>query len=313
MTAEVAAAITRLAMDAFDVVGEYNPASASAGAGASASGDRDKAASASASASTCAPAALCYKGTLVNVSIAKNNKIQVTARIAGKNHHVLELESADLPTGICTANAVAVPLERSLKDGECRTAAVARKMAKDTLAALDSDSDSAARAARGCGSSPFTVVGEYNPASVRASAGASSSNDRARAASASGDIDPVEHQQRYQQSFDRVCAQCPNLVTSSSAFADVPLAAHPQRPTTAKYSYTLERPEHVCKIIVNLQKSSYYVTNAGTVPPSVSASASLTVDGRGGVLISWGRPWGRWGRHGGADSAFQLAQQVARW
>jgi hypothetical protein len=295
-------------MEAFTVVGEYNPPSASAGggAGASASGDRDRAASASsasASTSACVPPELCYKGTLVNVSIAQNNKVQVTARIAGKTHQVLELEPADLATGVCTANTLALPLELSLRDGQCRTAAVARKMVKDNLAALDSDR--AARAARG------------NAASARASAGASASSDRDRAASASGgggiEFDPVDYQRKYQQSFDRVCAQCPNLVTGSDAFGDLPLAAHPQEPSKGKYSYTLGLPEHACKIIVNLQKRSYYVTNAGMVPPSVSASAGLTVDSRGGVLISWGRPGGRCGRHGRAEPAFQLALQVARW
>jgi hypothetical protein len=273
-----------LAMDAFAVLAEHDPlrqaaaaarasAHARASAGASVSGDRDRDASdTAASASACVPAAVLYQGTLVNVSMAKNNKLQVTARIAGKNHQVLELEPADLVTGVCTANAVAVRLELSLRDGECRTAAMARKIAKDTLAELHDcgDSDSAARAASCRGSS-------------------------------NGD-DPMEYQRQYLQSYDRVGAQCPNLVIGSDAFGEVPLAAHPTGPTMAKYSYTLGHPEHACKIIVNLKQRSYYVTSWGVPPPS----AGLTVDGRGGVLITWGR-------HGGAKAAFELALQAARW
>jgi hypothetical protein len=119
LTAEAAAVVNMIAMDAFTALGEYNPP------GASASG------------SACVPAVVLHKGTIVKVSAVKNHKILVTAKIAGKERQVLELQPADPWDGVCRANAVAVRLEVSLRDGERRTAAMVRQMAKDFLAAIE--------------------------------------------------------------------------------------------------------------------------------------------------------------------------------
>jgi hypothetical protein len=303
------------------------------------------------------PAAALYKGEHVKVRIAKNNKVQVMARIGRANYQVLELQPPDdLWYNVCTANAVAMPLEVSLRFGDCHTVAMAHKKVKDALAELGDSKEAPRDCCFGPGpasldlegrarqpsqgshttppASPASAPTSYlNPAAAQpltteelaaldmiateccvftheslpqemhlrqaadtaraARAGASVSGSASARASVSGDSPGYI--------YHMVRVRCPNLVLGD-AFDELPRAAHPLKPTSAKYSYTLGLPEYAATITVNLQKRSYYIASWGVPPPS----AGLTVDSRGGVSIPWGR-------HGGAKPAFELALQVACW